>query len=70
MAESMLVGSSRSLRKRVAAEGWGTVREVPVKPSGTGWGLSKAGLVETSWRRKRLLPVTVQGWATSVGHWS
>jgi hypothetical protein len=30
MAESTLAGSSRSLKKRVAAVGWGTVRLVPV----------------------------------------
>jgi hypothetical protein len=29
-AESMLAGSSRSLKKMVAAEGWGTERLVPV----------------------------------------
>ena len=29
-AESMLDGSSRSLKKMVAAVGWGTVRVVPV----------------------------------------
>jgi hypothetical protein len=70
MAESMLAGSSRSLRKRVAATGWGTVRVLPVYPSGMGWGASKDGLVETSCRRKRLLPVTVQGWVVSAEHWS
>ncbi len=30
LAESMAEGSSRSLRKRVEAMGWGTVREEPV----------------------------------------
>jgi hypothetical protein len=30
IAESMWEGSSRSLRKRVAADGWGTVRVLPV----------------------------------------
>jgi hypothetical protein len=29
-AESMLAGLSRSFKKIVAAEGWGTVRVVPV----------------------------------------
>ena len=67
-AEAMLVGSSRSLKKRVAAEGWGTLRVAPVKPSGMEMGLEKSGFAETAWRRKKLRPVTVQGKAVSAGH--
>ena len=68
MAGSMGVGSSRRRRKMVAAVGWGSVSEVPVKPSGTGMGLAKVGSVEMDWIRKRFEPVRVQGWEASDGH--
>jgi len=54
----------------VAAEGWGSERVVPVKPSGTGMELEKVGSVEMDWMRKRLEPVRVQDCVVSVGHCS
>jgi len=46
MAGSMGLGSSRRWRKMVAAEGLGSERVAPVKPSGTGMGLAKVGSME------------------------
>jgi hypothetical protein len=61
IAESIWAGSSRSLRKRVAALRWGTVSVVAVSPSGTVTGSAKAGSLETDCSRKRSLPVMMQG---------
>lgn len=68
IAGSMGVGSSRKWRKMVAAAGWGSVSEVPVKPSGTGMGLANVGSVEMAWIRKRFEPVSVQDCAVSDEH--
>jgi len=46
MAGSIGLGSSRRWRKMVAAEGRGSERVAPVKPSGTGMGLAKVGSIE------------------------
>jgi hypothetical protein len=55
------------LKKSVAALRCGTVSVGPVKPSGTGVEVVKAGSAETDWRRKRLEPLMVQGCARSAG---
>ena len=68
MAGSMGLGSSRRWRKMVAAEGRGSERVAPVKPSGTGMGLTKVGSMEMDWMRKRLEPVRVQSCVGSEGH--
>ena len=54
----------------VAAEGCGSERVVPVKPSGTGMGLAKVGSMEMDWMRKRFEPVRVHGCVVSEGHCS
>ena len=66
----MLVGSSRSLKKIVPAETWGTLSVAPVKPSGTATGLEKSGLAETACNRKKFKPVMVQDCVIYAGHWS
>ena len=70
LAGSIGPGSSRRCRKMVAAVGWGSVRVLPVKPSGTGMGFAKVGSVEMAWMRKRLEPVRVQDCVGSTGHCS
>jgi len=70
IAGSIGVGSSRRWRKMVAALGWGSVSEAPVKPSGTGTGLAKVGSMEIDWIRNRFEPVSAQDWLVSEGHCS
>ena len=54
-------GSSRSFRKNVVPVTCGIASALPVKPSGTGAGVSKLASAATVSTKKRFEPSSVQG---------